>query len=248
MSRAQDIDGVTVEELVALADGELPIDRVADVEARVAESPRAAAALRAQQRALAATRTFAPPASARLPAALRPPRPPSALLCGRRSPRPAASWRWRSSIGLALNRPEGTLAAAVDISGRRALEPPPSPDARPRSAAALVRRRHVPGLAARVLVARDRRPPRQRRRPHDRHRLLPAHAPPHRLHGARRAPASSRRRRAVASFATGVTIQLYHDGPRTVAVFERGGRTCVLAGVVHRDSTLVKLAAWKHSP
>lgn len=43
----------------------------------------------------------------------------------------------------------------------------------------------------------------------------------------------------------GVQIQLYHDGPRTVAVFERAGRTCVLAGVVHRDSTLVKLAAWR---
>ena len=40
-------------------------------------------------------------------------------------------------------------------------------------------------------------------------------------------------------------LVVYHDGPRTVAVFERAGRTCVLAGVVHRDSTLVKLAAWR---
>jgi hypothetical protein len=42
----------------------------------------------------------------------------------------------------------------------------------------------------------------------------------------------------------GVDIQLYRDGERTVAVFERAGRTCVLAGVVHREDTLVKLASW----
>jgi hypothetical protein len=43
----------------------------------------------------------------------------------------------------------------------------------------------------------------------------------------------------------GVTVQLYRDGRRTVAVFERGGRTCVLAGWVHREETLVKLATWR---
>ena len=43
----------------------------------------------------------------------------------------------------------------------------------------------------------------------------------------------------------GVSVQLYRDGRRTVAVFERGGRTCVLAGVVHREETLVKLATWR---
>jgi hypothetical protein len=42
-----------------------------------------------------------------------------------------------------------------------------------------------------------------------------------------------------------VEVQLYRDGPRTVAVFERAGRTCVLAGVVHREDTLVKLASWR---
>jgi hypothetical protein len=44
----------------------------------------------------------------------------------------------------------------------------------------------------------------------------------------------------------GTTIALYRDRDgRDVAVFERGGHTCVLAGhVLHRD-TLVKLAAWR---
>ena len=43
----------------------------------------------------------------------------------------------------------------------------------------------------------------------------------------------------------GVEIALYRDGEHDVAVFERDGRTCVLAGHVLRESTLVKLAAWR---
>jgi hypothetical protein len=42
----------------------------------------------------------------------------------------------------------------------------------------------------------------------------------------------------------GLEIALSRDGGRDVAVFERGGRTCVLAGNVERTSTLVELAAW----
>ena len=41
----------------------------------------------------------------------------------------------------------------------------------------------------------------------------------------------------------GLEIALYRDGEHDVAVFERDGRTCVLAGHVLRTSTLVKLAA-----
>ena len=46
----------------------------------------------------------------------------------------------------------------------------------------------------------------------------------------------------------GVEIALYRDpghGGHDVAVFERGGRTCVLAGHVRELETLIKLAAWK---
>ncbi len=42
----------------------------------------------------------------------------------------------------------------------------------------------------------------------------------------------------------GTRIALTRDGDHTIAVFERGGRTCVIAGHVERESTLVKLAAW----
>jgi hypothetical protein len=46
----------------------------------------------------------------------------------------------------------------------------------------------------------------------------------------------------------GLEMSLYHDprhGGHDVAVFERGGRTCVVAGHVIRLSTLLELAAWK---
>lgn len=45
----------------------------------------------------------------------------------------------------------------------------------------------------------------------------------------------------------GLEIALSHDpahGGHDIAVFERGGRTCVIAGHVERVETLVKLAAW----
>jgi hypothetical protein len=46
----------------------------------------------------------------------------------------------------------------------------------------------------------------------------------------------------------GVHVFLYHDPDgREVAVFQRGGKTCVLSGHVIMRSTLVKLATWKGS-
>ena len=48
----------------------------------------------------------------------------------------------------------------------------------------------------------------------------------------------------------GRSIAVYHDprhGGHDIAVFRRGRRTCVLAGHVMRQSTLVKLAAWDPS-
>jgi hypothetical protein len=46
----------------------------------------------------------------------------------------------------------------------------------------------------------------------------------------------------------GLEIAVYHDprhGGHDIAVFERGGRTCVLAGHVEELSTLLKLVAWR---
>jgi hypothetical protein len=43
----------------------------------------------------------------------------------------------------------------------------------------------------------------------------------------------------------GLEMRAYTDGPRDVVTFRRNGRTCVLAGEVHRRATLLKLASWK---
>jgi len=46
----------------------------------------------------------------------------------------------------------------------------------------------------------------------------------------------------------GLEIAVYHDprhGGHDIAVFERNGRTCVLAGHVLEQSTLLELAAWR---
>jgi len=43
----------------------------------------------------------------------------------------------------------------------------------------------------------------------------------------------------------GLVMLAYKDGRRDVVTFERNGRTCILAGVVHQRATLIKLAAWK---
>jgi hypothetical protein len=53
-------------------------------------------------------------------------------------------------------------------------------------------------------------------------------------------PANAQRMRV-----NGVDLAMYHDGERTVTVFERGGHTCILAGhVIHHD-TMPKLASWR---
>jgi hypothetical protein len=55
-------------------------------------------------------------------------------------------------------------------------------------------------------------------------------------------PAGARRVRV-----GGVDVRVYADGDHTVAVFERGGHTCVLAGHVMRRSTALELAGWHAS-
>jgi hypothetical protein len=43
----------------------------------------------------------------------------------------------------------------------------------------------------------------------------------------------------------GMRVALRRDGDRTIATFERDGHTCVLAGHVLHESTLVELATWR---
>jgi hypothetical protein len=45
--------------------------------------------------------------------------------------------------------------------------------------------------------------------------------------------------------AGGLELHRFRDGERDVVTFERGGRTCVLAGHVIHHETLVELASWR---
>ena len=239
---AQDIDGVTVEQLVALADGSLPAEREVEVAQRVAASAAATEALALQRRALSATRAFAPPTPAGLQGALHAPqrtrrvglRPALAAVC--------ALFALALVAGLALQRPTDTLAQAVEVSGREAREPGPS------TRGAELRRSFVGvtfpawerefgwrATGARRDSVGDRATDTVYYQ-HTHHRIG------YTVLAGRSVGLPSEGRRVVRD---GVQIQLYHDGARTVAVFERSGRTCVLAGVVHHDVTLVKLAAWR---
>jgi anti-sigma factor RsiW len=256
----QPADGVTDEQLVALADGTLSDPERAEVEARVAASPEAIEQLEAQRRALAAIHAFDPPLPKGFEAA-----PDVADAADRDgaapAPRTAAAAPRRARLRTALavaggvavlilailvapGERGGTVASMAALSALRAAEPAPRPadeEGRLQREFAGVtfpdwerahgwravgaRRDRVDGQATDTVFY-----------VHTHHRIGYSV-----LSGA---PAAipTRGRRVVRD---GVPVQLYRDGRRTVAVFERGGRTCVLAGVVHRDETLVKLATWR---
>jgi hypothetical protein len=245
---AHDIDGVPLDELVALADDTIPAERRAEVETRVASSAVATEALRAQRRAVAAMRAFDPPTpsglerrlSADAPSRPAPLRRYQLALAGA-----CAAAVLAFAIAMSISGGPGlTVAAVAEVSARPALEPrAPAGDGEAhlaRSFAGVMfpdwgreqgwhaigaRRDEVGGRPTDTVYYR-----------HTHHTIgytvlsgeplgLPARG--------------SRVER------DGLPIQLYRDGRRTVAVFERNGRTCVLAGVVHRPSTLVRLASWR---
>jgi anti-sigma factor RsiW len=241
----QPANGVTGEQLVALADGTLSGPERAEVEARVAASPEATELLEAQRRSLAATRAFDPPLpdgfEPRVRRAATAPRPVRlraglAAACG------AAVLIL--AIVLAPGERGATIAAMAAISARPAEElPAPAPAGEgklQRSFAGVTfpdwdrahgwravgaRRDQVDGRATETVYYF-----------HTHHRIG------YTVLSGSPVALPWRGRRVERD---GVQVQLYRDGPRTVAVFERAGRTCVLAGVVHREETLVKLATWR---
>lgn len=240
----QPADGVTGEQLVALADGTLSGPERAEIEARVAASPEAGELLRAQRRAVAALRAFDPP----LPDGFEVARPAAS------APRRALPVRagLAAACGLAVlilaivlapGERGGPVASMAALSALRAAEPAP-----PAAADGTLRRSFAgvtfpdwerPHGWRAVGARRDRVDGRATDTVyyvHTHHRIgyTVLSGSPVGL------PARGRRVER-----DGVAVQLYRDGRRSVAVFERAGRTCVLAGVVHREETLVKLATWR---
>jgi hypothetical protein len=226
LRRAQRIDGVTVEELLRLADGGLAPARRADVEARVAASPRASEMLAAQRRSLAATRAFSPPVPAPARAA-----PRRGLVLA------FAAVALLVVVGVfAFSRGGGPLDDAVAL----AAEPATEPVSHHRSFegvtfpdwghefgwhASGARRDEAGGRAADTVYYG-----------HMGHRIG------YTVLAGESVGLPSRGKRIVRN---GLAIQLFHEDGKSVAVFERNGRTCVLAGKVLADETLIKLAAWR---
>lgn len=246
----QVIDGVTIEQLVAFADGTLPEPERVAVADRIAASLDAQELLRAQRRALAATRSFDPP-----------PPPGYALADDTRAavPRLALTRRQPWLVGAAMaalvalvvlaivlapGDRGGTIDAMAAISARPSLELPAPVDAGEgelrRSFAGVTfpewqqehgwraigaRRAAVGGRSTDTVFYQ-----------HTHHRIG------YTVLSGKPVPLPLRGRRVERN---GMTVQLFRDGVNTVAVFERAGRTCVLAGVVHREETIVKLATWR---
>jgi hypothetical protein len=233
--------------LVRLADGTLGTRRRARAEARVRALPDGARLVERQQRVRHALRAGLPPRPLRAevaPVAVRPSR-------RRRVPRwgPAAGLAGAVAalvLALVLAQPRAgsIVAQAAELAQRPATAPAPA------SAGNVLRAEvdgvrfpdwsrefgwHETGSRADTLGGRRTKTVSYR---HMGHRLaytiLPGRAVP--------APDGSRVVRR-----DGLAIALSYDprhGGSDSAVFERDGRTCVLAGHVERVSTLVKLAAW----
>ncbi len=225
LRRAPEIDEVTVEELLRLADGSLAPERRADVEARVAASPRATDMLAAQRRSLAATWAIAPPPLAPAPA------PRRGLVLA------FATVLLLVVVGVfAATRGGGPLDDAVALAAEPATEP--ISHHRAFADVSFPDWGHEFGWHA-TGARRDDAGGRESDTVYYEHM---GHRIGYTVLAGKSVGLPSRGTRVVRD---GVAIQLFHEGERSVAVFERNGRTCVLAGKVLADETLIKLAAWR---
>ena len=231
--------------LVGLADGTLRGRRRARAEARAHAIPGAVALIDQQRRVARALHDGpapAPPPTARAPA----------LPAGRPLPVPRLAAAGALAVVLLLAvtlvwRPDGgqsVIAQAADLAKRPATATAPPSAGRVLRAgvegvafpdweatfgwhAIGARRDDLGGRAARTVFYE-----------HMGHRIAYTILPGPPLDPPRTARVVRR---------DGLDIALYRDpshGGHDVAVFERGGRTCVLAGHVLHTSTLVELAAW----
>lgn len=224
--------------LVALADGTLSGRRRARAEARLRELPDGLRLLERQQRVRRALRDGPGPVVPRFAVASAPRWAPRLALAG-------AAVALLVALAVALpSGDEPIVAQAADLAGQPATRPTPA-------SAGRVLRADVEGVpfpdwsrefgwneAGARRDTLDGRPTTTVFYKHMDHRLaytiLPGKPP--------EPPAD-----AVIVRRNGVEIAITEEHGHDVAVFERDGRTCVLAGHVEHMSTLIALAAWKEA-
>jgi anti-sigma factor RsiW len=236
-----------VAELCALADGSLPPDRVAAVEARVAASPELAALLDRQRRAVAGTRALAadaPPASLRAPLA-------GAIRARRRRRGPvlvAAAALAGVAVAVAVVLSGGQGGPSVADAALVSLRPPAGPAPAPAAGGTLAA--SVDGVAFPDLsLAYGWRASGARR---DRLDGREATVVYYTKDGLQLAYAivsgAALARPAGATSATrgGVEYRTLRVDGRAAVTWRRAGHTCVLVGPV-APAELLTLASWQDS-
>jgi hypothetical protein len=238
-------------DVAALADGSLPPERRAEVEARVASSPALAGLLERQRLALRAVRGAAGPAPAGLRARIEAARPGAARV--RRG-------RGRLAAGLAAAVLASALVLELVLPGGAPESPSVSEAAalaaRPASAPAPGRYDEAPLLTREVEGVRF---PRWQ----ERFGWRATGARVDRLDGRRAVTVFYTRggrrvaytivsgralpvpRRADPTTRAGTELATLTGGGRTVVTWRRRGRTCVLSGDRVAPDTLLALASWR---
>jgi anti-sigma factor RsiW len=249
-------------DLCALADGTLPVERRAEVEARVAASPRLALMLARQRRALAATAVVAhEPVPATLTANVK-----ATVAGARRGTRPTARTRWWQgsrlawrlsaagafaaalAVALVLTLGSGPAGPSVAGAARLALEPAtgPAPAALGTSHTQLLA--DVQGLAfpdyARAFgwQASGVRHGRVGDRPAT--VVTYSKAGRHIAYAIVAGAALPRPSGADATVIGGVRFQMVSFQGRSAVTWRRLGHTCVLIGGASR-AELLSLASWR---
>jgi hypothetical protein len=242
-------------ELCALADGTLPADRRAAVEARVAASPELQAFLDRQRRAVAATRMLAhEPAPASLQAAVHALKTPRMRrrLGLRLAPRLALVGALAVVLAVAAALLTGgpgapTIAEAAELGTRPPTGPPPAPLG-DRSAGLALDMQGV--VFPNLLNSYGWRAMGVRRDELDgRHTTTVFYEK-----GGKRiayvivaGAGLSRPSDAPAATRNGVFLQTIHVEGRLAVTWRRLGHTCVLVGSAGRDE-LLSLASWRSDP
>jgi hypothetical protein len=246
MSFFQD-DEIREEELAALADGSLPADRRAEVEAHVAASPELRAALVEQQRAVALVRgvDVETPAGLRARVEAKQRRPTRRFAYGAALATAAAA----AAILLLVTLPGGvggpSLAEAAAIGAREPVDPAPGPDpAEPKLLDAEIEGVVFPswdekfewkavGARTDEIGGRDAKTVfYEKEGKRIAYTVVAGDAleTPDTTTPARR---------------EGTDVIVLEAGDRSVVTWERDGKTCILSGEGVPAGTLVKLAAWK---
>jgi hypothetical protein len=235
------------EELAALADGSLPDDRAAEVEAHVAASPELQAALAEQRRAVAIVRGVdveAPSGLRRRVEAQRRPRTRRIALTAAFGAAAVAA-----AVLLLVTLPGGVGGPSLAEAAALGTRPPAQPAPRPRASEPKLLDAEVDGVAfpswdekfewSAVGARTDEIGGRETQT------VYYAKAGKRIAYTVVAGDALDAPDTTTPARREGTDVTVLQAGERAIVTWERDGKTCVLSGKGVPAGTLVKLAAWK---